>query len=471
MFHDQPNWLKGGRRLERLLRFLKKMSLSRAIKLGGVALALVVTCLPLLFWPSHENRSGADGKSQTVITAPRLAVVPNVILDSSTSTTLRSTASVTTTEPTTELTAGPPLDITIAAVGDVIIHDSVRKAAYNSRTGQYDFKKMFAPIAPYLSAADYTLCNLESRLAGGDVSVGGSLRFNAPYALTDALTMAGVDLAATANNHSVDFGWTGIVRTLNRLDKAGIAHVGTNRSLKDKNTPLIVDIKGIKVAFLNYTDVVNGNKTVKGREAYAVNMLDVDKVAQEAMAARKRGAEVVVAILHYGMEYRRTPTSGQTQVSEGSSGIEGLLSRGVDVILGSHPHVVEPIVKVVQYADSKANDTYVAYSLGNFLTGQRWRYSDSGVVAYVHIQKQGTKVRVTGISYLPVYVQKTSEDSPRYRILPVLPGLKPKTDTALTAADETRMNQVWAELEDLLYRPDEGIVPLDPADLDLVQGG
>jgi poly-gamma-glutamate capsule biosynthesis protein CapA/YwtB (metallophosphatase superfamily) len=447
---------------ERLLRSLKKMPTSTAVKLGGVLLALLVTCLPLFFWPSDDKGAAAGATRQTVITVPQVAVVPSVSSGSETSTTLGSSG--------TEATTEPIVDITIASVGDIIIHQSILESAYNEQNGQYDFKKIFAPVAPYLSAADYTVCNLESRMAGGTVSAAGSLRFNAPYSLTDALTMAGVDLAATANNHSLDFGWLGLVRTLNRLDQAGIAHVGTNLSAKEKNTPFIVDIKGVKVAILNYTEFVNGDATVKGREPYAVNMLSVDAVAQEAQAARALGADVVVAMLHYGMEFSRTPTREQTLVSEGSADAAGLLSRGVDVILGSHPHVVEPIVKVVQYSESESNDNYVAYSLGNFLTGQRWRYSDSGVIAYVHIQKQGLKTRVTGMSYLPVYVQKSSGEATTYRILPVLPGLPPNTDIAITPAEATRMNQVWNELKDMLYRPDEGILPLFPAELGIPVG-
>jgi poly-gamma-glutamate capsule biosynthesis protein CapA/YwtB (metallophosphatase superfamily) len=438
------------------------MPRSTAIKVAGVAVALVVTCLPLLFWPSSGNEVGRTDRHQTVITVPQVVVVPSVVPDAVTSTTLSSSV--------TEVDAEPVVDITIAAVGDIIIHKSVLDSAYDGLTRQYDFRKIFAPVAPYLAAADYTVCDLESRMAGGSMDAGDPLRFNAPYSLTDALTLAGVDLAATANNHSVDFGWLGIIRTLDRLDRAGIAHVGTNRSEEEKSTPLVVDIKGIKVAFLNYTQFLNGNGSVKGREAYAVNLLNVDRVAEEAAAARALGADVVVAVLHYGMEYIRTPTSEQNEVSQGSAEVQGLLSRGVDVILGSHPHVVQPISKVVQYASGEGKDTYVAYSLGNFLSGQRWRYSDSGIIAYVHIQKQGDKTRVTGMSYLPVYVQKSGEEGTTYRILPVLPGLTPQTDTTITAADQARMNQVWDDLADLLYRPDEGTLPLDPKELGIPTG-
>ncbi len=441
-------------------RFLSRMPARTIVKLGGVAVAVLVTLLPLFFWPSNDRGAGMEGQAQTYITVPPLAVVTSILPDQSTTTTAPlAQATETTTEPTAA--------ITIAAVGDVIIHDSVLESAYDRTKRTYDFTGIFAPVAPYLAAADFTVCNLESRMAGG--VMGGSddsLRFNAPYSLADSLAELGIDLVATASNHSADFGWTGVVRTLERLDRVGIAHVGTARSLEESQTPLIVDIQGIKVAFINYTAFVNGDATIKGREEYAVNVLQMDKAAEEAAVARERGAEVVVALLHFGTEYLRTPTAQQTQSVEGTAGVEGLLSRGVDVILGSHPHVVQPIVKVVQYADD-AREAYAAYSLGNFLSGQRWRYSDSGIVAYVHIEKRDSKTRVTGISYLPVYVQKAGQEVATYRVLPVLPGVTPQTDTELTLEDKARMNQVWDELEKLLYRPDEEIVPLEPGELGL----
>jgi poly-gamma-glutamate synthesis protein (capsule biosynthesis protein) len=122
----------------------------------------------------------------------------------------------------------------------------------------------------------------------------------------------------------------------------------------------------------------------------------------------------------------------------------------------------------VAFTSWKASDKYVVYSLGNFVSAQRWRYSDSGLVAYVHIEKRGLRAYVTGVSYLPVYVQRSSSEVPvRYRVLPILPGSEPKTDAPLTAADRQRMAGVWEELRDPLYRPDENISPLDPAELGL----
>jgi poly-gamma-glutamate synthesis protein (capsule biosynthesis protein) len=363
-------------------------------------------------------------------------------------------------EPTTTTTE--PIRITVAAVGDIIPDDSILQAVRDPDTGSYDFQSVLTPIRPYLAGADYTVANLETRLAGPENGYSGYPRMNSPTELAYALKTAGVDMAATANNHSLDMGWEGIVGTLDRLDQAGIAHVGTYRSSQERNTPVVVDVGGIRVGFLNYTASLNGLIPSAEQEGYAVNMLDPDVVAEDAMTARTWGAEVVIALLHYGEEYEREPSEEQVEISQ------EILSRGVDVIIGSHPHVVQPIAHVVQYSNWKVTGKYVAYSLGNFLSNQRWRYSDSGLVAYVHIEKRGLRTLVTGVSYLPVYVQRSAAESPvRYRVLPVLPGGSAKTDIPLTLRETERMAQVWEDLRPVLYRPDEGIAPLVPAEIGL----
>jgi poly-gamma-glutamate synthesis protein (capsule biosynthesis protein) len=329
-------------------------------------------------------------------------------------------------------------------------------------TGWYDFWPIFAPVAPYLARADYAVANLETRLAGAEVGYSGYPLFNSPVGLANALKGAGIDLVTTANNHSMDMGWEGIVGTLDRLDNLGLAHVGTYRSMKERETPFIVNIQGIKVAFLNYTELLNGPAVPEEKKAYAVNILDPDVVAQDAMLARMWGADVVIALLHYGYEYEREPSDAQIEISK------EILSRGVDVILGSHAHVVQPIEHVFEYENWRVNDRYVVYSLGNFVSAQRERYQDSGLIAYVHLEKKGLRTYVTGISYLPVYVQRSTGQTPvRYRVLPVLPWAEPASDVPITAADEERMTQVWEELRDILYRPDEDIRPLNPGDLGL----
>jgi poly-gamma-glutamate synthesis protein (capsule biosynthesis protein) len=372
------------------------------------------------------------------------------------------TTEVSTEPTTTTTTTEAPISITIAAVGDVLTHESIVNSVGDARTGSYDFRPVFASVAPYLSGADYAVANLETRLAGPEAGYAGYPLFNSPDSLAYALKMAGVDLISTANNHALDMGWDGLARTLDRLDDLGLAHVGTNRSAEERATPVIVDIEGIDVAFLNYSEYLNGLSPPEEHADHAVNVLDADVVARDAALARMWGADVVIALLHYGDEYERQPNEAQIQVSK------DILSRGVDVVLGSHPHVVQPIEHVFEYESWRLTDKYVAYSLGNFVSAQRERYRDSGLIAYVRIEKKGLRVSVTGISYLPVYVQRSTAQTPvRYRVLPVLPWLEPVSDVPVSEADEQRMTGVWEELREMLYLPDEGIEPLIPAELGL----
>lgn len=426
----------------------------KTLKVLAAGLAVIALCAPFVFWPMDEARPGGLQASTATVTVPPTVVVPTTIPPSQSTT----TASIPDpSESTTSTTQ--PLRITIAAVGDVLTHMPIVESVHDPTSDSYDFRPVFAPVAPYLQQADYTVANLETKLAGKSRGFSGYPRFNSPGELADALKDSGIDLVATANNHALDMGWNGLVTTLDRLDRAGLAHVGTYRSREESMTPVVVDVEGVKVAFLNYTVGLN-ETTMLEDHPYVVDVLNVDKVVGDAADARLHGAEVVIALLHHGNEYDREPSEKQVEVSR------LLLSQGVDVILGSHPHVVQPISHILDYSGWKAADKYIVYSLGNFVSSQRWRYSDSGLVAFVHIEKLGLRAYVTGVSYLPVYVQEgTLKGETTYRVLPVLPGLEPTTDTVLTVFDRDRMASVWEELRPLLYSPNQGIVPLDPDEL------
>jgi poly-gamma-glutamate capsule biosynthesis protein CapA/YwtB (metallophosphatase superfamily) len=437
------------------------MHMRNAFKAFGAILAVLALCAPLMFWPTDEGQTTPTLLSQATVTLPAIAVVPTTLPPDETSTTTTST--LPSTQPsTTTTTAEPTEDITVAAVGDVLPHMAIVNSVRDPITGGYQFYPVFAPVAPYLRAADYTVANLETTFGGPGIPYSASTSsFNSPDSLAGALRDAGINLVSTANNHALDQGWDGLVRTLDVLDASGLSHVGTYRSPEERATPFIVNIKGIEVAFLDYTDSLNGLDLTDEHAAYAVNTLDVDKVAADAALARMWGADVVIALLHYGDEYERIPNERQISVSK------DILSHGVDVILGSHTHVVQRIDHVFEYTWT-VNDKYVAYSLGNFVSAQREQYRDSGLIAYVHISKTGQRTRVTGIEYLPVYVQLASEPSgDAYRVLPVSPGRDPVTDTTLTELDRQRMASVWDELRSVLYRPDEDIQNLDPFEFGL----
>jgi poly-gamma-glutamate capsule biosynthesis protein CapA/YwtB (metallophosphatase superfamily) len=435
------------------------MPVQKTLKALGATLAVIALCSPLIFWPVDDAQPSGMEASTATVTVPATVAVSTTLPPSQTTTTVSSPEPTSSTTTTTE-----PINITIAAVGDVLTHLAVINSVRDSKTGSYNFGPIFSPIAPYLRAADYTVANLETRLAGPAAGYSGYPRFNSPGELAFALKDIGVDLAATANNHSLDMGWDGIVKTLDKLDAASVSHVGTYRTAAEKSKPFIADIGGIRVAFLNYTESLNG-LPVPEDHPYAVDILDVDQAASDAATARLWGADVVIAILHYGYEYEREPSEAQTKISR------ELLSRGVDVILGAHPHVVQPISHIFEFSGWKVTDKYIVYSLGNFVSNQPWRYSDSGIVAYVHIEKRGLRAFVTGVSYLPVYVQRGSAHGrTTYRVLPVLPGLEPSTDVPLSDADRQRMAAVWEELRPLLYSPNEGVSPLDPTKLGLFGG-
>jgi len=437
--------------------------LKNALKGLLAGLVVLVLCSPLMLWPADEAEVSGLQLSEVTVTIPSPVLVTATLVPSESSTTTTSEALAqappsTTTTTTTE----PPISVTIAAVGDVLPHESIVRSVEDPGTGSYDFRPIFAPVAPYLVGADYAVANLETRLAGKQFGYSGYPVLNSPESLAYALGSSGFDLVATANNHCLDMGWQGVVNTLDVLDRYGLAHVGTYRSPEERKTPLVVNLQGIRVAFLNYATDLNGLALPEEQQDYAVSLLALDRVAQDAMLARTWGADVVIAIVHWGTEYEREPNEAQRRVAG------DMLSRGVDVILGAHPHVVQPIDHVFDFESWRVSDKYVAYSLGNFVSAQRWRYSDSGLIAFVHLEKQGLRTRVTGLSYLPVYVQRdTSGSVAKYRVLPVLPGLEPETDVVLTEADRSRMAQVWEELRAVLYRPDEDIVPLDPAQLGL----
>jgi poly-gamma-glutamate synthesis protein (capsule biosynthesis protein) len=359
--------------------------------------------------------------------------------------------------PAEELPTARPgtVRITVAAVGDLLMHLPIVNSVHDEPTDSYNFGAVFAPVSVYLSAADYTLANLETRLAGPANGYRGYPRLNTPADLAYYLRAAGVDLVATANNHSLDMGWDGIVATLDTLDGCGLAHVGTYRSAEEKAIPLIVDVGGVRLGILNYTASTNGLPVPPGKD-FAVNVISPGAIEAEARAARAWGADLVVAILHFGDEYQRRPDADQRRL------VEELVRNGVDVIVGAHSHVVQPIERISVPRDGKPYSAVVAYSLGNFLSNQRDRYRDSGIILYLEIEKSEQGTTVQGVRYLPVWVQKRqAEESLSFRILPVHPQISPATDVTPSAADQQRMDQVWREMSAQLNNPAADIRPVD----------
>ncbi|WP_116452843.1 CapA family protein [Blastococcus litoris] len=248
-----------------------------------------------------------------------------------------------------------PQSFTLLATGDVLVHqDRALTAGAEQPDGGYDFSGVLAPVAPMIGDADLAICHLETPVAPAGGPYRGYPSFAVQPEIVDALAGAGYDLCSTASNHSLDDGVDGLVRTLDVLDAAGIRHTGTYRTQAEALEPTLVDVGGVTVGHVAGTFGLNGVPLPAGRE-WSVDVADVPDVSgmlAAAARARAAGAEVVVASLHCCVEYRNDPT--ETQVAA----VQALLaSPDVDLVLGHHAHVVQPVERIA--------GEWVAYGLGN----------------------------------------------------------------------------------------------------------
>ncbi|MCL6477230.1 MAG: CapA family protein [Peptococcaceae bacterium] len=344
--------------------------------------------------------------------------------------------------------APEPVKIRIAAVGDFLMHVPLVSSSRDPHTGRYDFKEIFKECGDCLAGPDFTLANLETRLAGPAKGYSGYPRFNTPAELAVNLKELGIDLVATANNHSMDMGRDGVIKTLDNLDKAGLNHVGTYRSVREREQPALYDIRGIKVGFINYTQDTNGIP-VPSDEDYLVNLIQRDLMKKEIERLVEKGAQFIIAYIHAGTEYQRYPNEFQRTLAR------ELFEAGVDVVLISHPHVLQPLEWQRVVRDGREKRVLAAYSLGNFISNQRWRYSDCGIILNLDIVLDGGgTASLAGVRYIPVWVHKYRQDGrAKYRVLIIQKAIRDyesKTDPLLTEADYRLLKQAWQDTTGLM---------------------
>lgn len=329
-------------------------------------------------------------------------------------------------------------EITLLFAGDVMGHMPQISSAFDSSTGTYDFNPVFSAVKPLISQADLAVANLETTLAGPPYS--GYPQFSAPDALASALKNAGFDLLITANNHCLDRGSKGLERTVKVLDSLQVLSTGTfiNDSARAARYPLITDVKGIRLAILNYTYGTNG---IPVTAPNVVNFIDTALIKKDLARAKQDSVDYTIVTIHWGTEYERQQNAGQRKIAD------FLLRNGADMIIGSHPHVVQPMVKYYHTPDS-TDDHIVVYSLGNYVSNQRDRYKDGGIMFNVRLQKAG-KTRVKDYSYTPAWVFKGMIDNRlQYRILP-LSGNSTAIDS-LGTDDKARALEFLSDTKELL---------------------
>lgn len=313
-------------------------------------------------------------------------------------------------ENTVEETVFAPDTLKLLFVGDVITHSTVYNSAkQEGGDSTYNFNPMFQFIKDYISSADLSLANLEVPLGGMPYS--GYPLFSAPPEIADALKDAGFDILLTANNHVADRGRKGIEDTIDYLDKLGFRHAGSYKDsiAKAADYPLQVEMKGIRLSILSYTYDTNGMPVYKPN---LVNRIDTVRILSDIRKSKQQNPDFIIACMHWGYEYQNKEHEEQRELAR------FLARNGIDLIVGGHPHVIQPFDTVIT---EEGQQTPVIYSIGNFLSNQQWRYADGGIAFEVTLVKTEEGTSLHSVAYEPFWVNRDTHPAKGtiYRIIPV----------------------------------------------------
>lgn len=298
-----------------------------------------------------------------------------------------------------------PSRVEMVFVGDAMQHQSQLDAARTDE-GDYDYSDYFAAVEPYVQSADLAVVNLETPLGGKSYS--GYPMFCAPDAYATALKNAGFDLFLMANNHILDRRDRGLKRTVAVLDSLGVGHIGAYLSQADRSErlPMIMEVKGFSVAFLNYTYGTNGI-TIQGD--VVVDYIDYAAIERDVALARTAGAEIVCVCLHWGDEYKLLPNSHQKRLAD------KLVDLGVDLVIGGHPHVIQPME---MRQNKSGGNSLIVYSLGNFISGMRTIDTRGGAMVRVVLERHPSGVAmVADASYRTVFTVPPGYGERNYHLI------------------------------------------------------
>jgi hypothetical protein len=282
--------------------------------------------------------------------------------------------------------------LVVSVSGDLLIHTQVFQRALADGGGRrYNFAPMLARIRPYIAGADLAVCQVETPMSGPPFT--GYPVFNTPPALATAIRQTGWQACSTAGTHTLDQGQRGVAGTIRALNRAHVAHTGSFTSAAGQKTPLIMTIKGVRVAFLAYTAITNG---IPSPHPWSVNRASAPRILADARRARRDGAQVVIVNLHWGDEYVAAPSSFQLQLARRLT-----RSPAITAIVGQHVHVVQPI----RFIHGKA----VVFGEGNLISDQIGfglpAASEDGMIVLLTIRVDSRGARVSLIHYVPIWVR------------------------------------------------------------------
>lgn len=302
---------------------------------------------------------------------------------------------------------GQGKQVNLLFVGDLMQHQAQINAALRADSS-YDYTNCFSLVKEHISRADLAIGNLEVTLGGKPYR--GYPQFSAPDEYLYAIKDAGFDILTTANNHSLDRRRRGLERTLTLIDSIGLTSVGTYRNEEDRTNryPLIVEKNGIRIALLCATYGTNGIATTPPN---IVNSLNRKELAADIQKARTMTPDVIIALMHWGTEYQQTPNEEQLELAQ------WLIGQGVDHVIGSHPHVIQPI-KMIPHAEYPTLHA-VVYSLGNYVSNMSITHGDVGMAVELTIEKIGHTTRLKSLTPHLVWTERAVlSRSGDFRIIP-----------------------------------------------------
>lgn len=322
-------------------------------------------------------------------------------------------------------------NIRISFIGDIMMHDTQISAAYQGN-GVYDFSESFSYVEPYIQESDFVVANLETTFAGEKAGYSGYPRFNAPDELAGNLADIGIDLLVHCNNHVLDTGYNGLVRTKKIIENAGMLSAGT-RLADDDDTVVYFKVQNTEFALITGTYGTNG-LTLPADKTFALNMLDPNRLVEDVKRASLK-ADYVICFLHFGTEYEEHPNTAQISLAE------ALVEAGADAIIGSHPHVIQ--------TDGFIDDNIVVYSLGNFISAQRGAKRRTGMIYSLNLENDLINgiVRLKNTEYFPVFTYTVADGKRTYYLGPLSDNLEENSETHFLKSDFALVEEGLSYLE------------------------
>lgn len=337
----------------------------------------------------------------------------------------------------------PDVTFTLTAIGDIMCHNTQYWDAYQKETDTYDFSYVFENVKDYIAAGDVSIANIETSFAGKDRGYSNYPVFNSPDELARDVKATGLDIITTAGNHCLDMGYSGLSRTIDVLKNNGIEQLGTYKSQEERDNVFIKDVKGVKIAFIDYTYGTNGIPVPSGKE-YCVNLIDKDLIKKDIEAAKKQNVDMIVACMHWGDEYKTKANKEQEDLAD------FLFKNGVNVIIGNHPHVLEQMEKrTVTLEDGTTQDGFVIFACGNFICDQNAENTRNSIILNLDITRHSDgKVTVDKANYIPIYMYKGAPGKlRRMKVLDIEKSIANYENGTDTSIGQSTYNDLKIQLE------------------------